>query len=247
MTFPIEIKVNIDADIAVALSTLAQPGGDTQKRLIWFAEHHRGVEDGRLLLDRGVIVRLRSGDTPDELTVKLRPCTTDQLTDRFSGPFDGESFEYKIEADWSGSSRVLSASATRAHPQGALLNAVTPGAEAADFLDTLQMQFLRECAPAVHITELVALGPIASTKFNNVPLDGLEVDLERWTVADLDFLELSTRIKHKHDETPHEFETRVERKQEKLRSAVRDRGIAISQNPENKTRRVLTALATGHP
>ncbi|WP_234325736.1 hypothetical protein [Streptomyces sp. NRRL S-146] len=91
------------------------------------------------------------------------------------------------------------------------------------------------------------MGPIASTKFNNVPLDNLEVDLERWTVADLDFLELSTRIKHKHGEKPHEFEKRVEHKQKKLRSAVRDRGIAISQNPDNKTRRVLTTLATRHP
>ncbi|MFF9032942.1 hypothetical protein [Streptomyces iakyrus] len=246
MTFPIEIKVNIDADVADALSTLAQPGGESQKRLIWFAEHPQGVEDGRLLLDSGVIVRLRSGDTPDELTVKLRPCTTDQLTGRFSSPFDGESFEYKVEQDWSGSRHVLSASATCVHPQGTLLNAATPGADAADFLDTLQRQFLQECAPAVHITELAALGPIASTKFNNVPLDDLEVDLERWTVADLDFLELSTRIKPRHDEKPHEFETRVEHKQKKLRSAVRDRGIAISQNPDNKTRRVLTALATKH-
>ncbi|MFG2806704.1 hypothetical protein [Streptomyces massasporeus] len=247
MTFPTEIKVNIDANITDALSTLDQPGGESQKRLIWFAEHPQGVEDGRLLLDSGVIVRFRSGDTPDELTVKLRPCTTAQLTGRFSSPFDRESFEYKIEEDWSGSRHVLSASATRVHPQGTLLNAVTPGAEAAAPLDALQLQFLQECAPAVRFTELVALGPIASTKFNNVPLDNLEVDLERWTVADLNFLELSTRIKRKHGEKPHEFEKRVEHKQKKLQSAVRDRGIAISQNPDNKTRRVLTTLATRHP
>ncbi|MFI6807902.1 hypothetical protein ACIBO6_23240 [Streptomyces luteogriseus] len=118
MTFPIEIKVNIDANIADALSTLDQQGGESQKRLIWFAEHAQGVEDSRLLLDSGVTVRFRSGDTPDELTVKLRPCTTAQLTGRFSSQFEGESFERKIEEDWSGSRHVLSASATRVLPRG---------------------------------------------------------------------------------------------------------------------------------
>ncbi|MFI6807903.1 hypothetical protein ACIBO6_23245 [Streptomyces luteogriseus] len=124
---------------------------------------------------------------------------------------------------------------------------MTPGAEATALLDTLQLEFLQACTPAVHITELVASGPIASTKLNNVPLGNLEVDLERWTVADLDFLELSTRIKRKHGERPHEFEARVEHKQKKLQSAVRDRGITISQNPDNKTRRVLTTLAAKRP
>ncbi|MEV5106521.1 hypothetical protein ACFQ7G_09105 [Streptomyces massasporeus] len=248
MTFPIEIKINIEGNITDALSALDLPQGvQTQKRLIWFAENRQGVADGRLLLDSGVIVRFRSGDTPDELTVKLRPCTTAQLADGFSKPFDGESFEYKIEEDWSGARQALSASATRSHPQGALLSAVAPGADAAAPLDTLQLRFLQECAPAVHIDGLDALGPVASTKLDNAPLDDLEVDLERWTVADLDFLELSIRIKHKHGEEPHEFEKRAKRKQKKLESAVRDRGVVISDNPENKTRRVLTALAGNHP
>ncbi|MFD8228754.1 hypothetical protein ACFV16_31970 [Streptomyces massasporeus] len=247
MKFPIEIKVNIDGNIADALSALDQTQGEqAQKRLIWFAEHRQGVADGRLLLDSGVIVRFRSGDTPDELTVKLRPCTTEQLSSRFSEPFDKESFEYKVEEDWSGIRRALSASATRTHPQGALLHAVTPGADAAAPLDTLQLQFLQECAPGVHINGLDALGPISSTKLNNVPIDDLEVDLERWTVVDLDFLELSIRIKPKHGEDFHEFEQRAERKQKKLESAVQDRGVVISENPENKTRRVLTALARNH-
>ncbi|MFF7380832.1 hypothetical protein ACIP4Q_36920 [Streptomyces massasporeus] len=248
MTFPIEIKINIDGNVAAALSALDLPQGhQSQKRLIWFAENRQGIADGRLLLDSGVIVRFRSGDTPDELTVKLRPCTKAQLTDGFSKPFDGDSFEYKIEQDWSGTRQALSASATRSHPQGALLNAVAPGADAAAPLDSLQLQFLQECAPAVRIDGLDALGPIASTKLNNVPLDDLEVDLERWTVADLDFLELSIRIKHKNGEEPHEFEKRAKRKQKKLESAVQDRGVVISDNPENKTRRVLTALAGNRP
>lgn len=246
MNLPVEVKVNVDGNVAEALSALGEPQGPIQKRLIWFAEDPQGITDGRLLLDSNVIVRFRSGDTADELTLKLRPCTKEQLVGRFSSPFDGESFEYKIEQDWSGSRHVLSASATRSHPQGALLDAVAQGADAATPLDARQLRFLQECAPAVHITGLVALGPISSTKFDDVPLDDLEVDMERWSVADLDFLELSIRVKPKDDENDDEFEARAKRKQKKLESAVRDRGVVISENPENKTRRVLTALAAGH-
>ncbi|MFE1879949.1 hypothetical protein [Streptomyces diastatochromogenes] len=246
MNFPAEIKVNIDGNIADALSTLGQPQDPAQKRLIWFAEDRQEISDGRLLLDSGVIVRFRSGDTLDDLAVKLRPCTEAQLVGQFSSPFDRESFEYKVEKDWSGSRRVLSASATCTRPQGALLYAVAPGANAAASLDDRQQQFLQKCAPTVHITELAALGPISSTKFNNVPLDDLEVDLERWSVADLDFLELSIRVKPKDDEKADEFEARAKRKQKKLESAVRDRGVVISENPENKTRRVLTTLAASY-
>ncbi|MFF5010267.1 hypothetical protein ACFY3G_46625 [Streptomyces phaeochromogenes] len=246
MNFPAEIKVNIDGNIADALSTLGTPQGPVQKRLIWFAEDLQEIADGRLLLDSGVIVRFRSGDTPDELAVKLRPCTQAQLIGQFSSPFDAESFEYKIENDRSGNRQVLSASATRTHPQGALLYAVAPGANASAPLDDRQQQFLQECAPSVDVTGLAALGPISSTKFSNVPLDDLEVDLERWSVADLDFLELSIRVKPKDDDKADQFEARAKRKQKKLESAVRDRGIAISGNPENKTRRVLTTLAASY-
>ncbi|MED7952825.1 hypothetical protein [Streptomyces sp. BE303] len=248
MILPVEIKVNVDGDVQEALAALGEPRGGTRKRLIWFAEDRDGVADGRLpLLDGGVIVRLRSGDTPDELTVKLRPCTGEQLVGPFTCPFEEESFEYRIEEDLAGSRRTLAASATGTHPQAALLDAVAPGADTAAPLGVRQREFLRGCAPEVRIDGLVALGPIASTKGEDVPLDDVEADLERWAVGGLDFLEVSIRVKPKEDEEPDAFAERVARKQRKLESAVRDRGVLLSGNPESKTRRVLTALVPARP
>ncbi|MEY9996953.1 hypothetical protein ABIE67_008985 [Streptomyces sp. V4I8] len=80
-------------------------------------------------------------------------------------------------------------------------------------------------------------------KVDDVSLDDLDVDLEVWSVAGLEFLEASIRVKPKDDEAAEEFAARAERKQRKLEDAVRQRGVSLSEHPENKTRRVLTALA----
>ena len=75
-------------------------------------------------------------------------------------------------------------------------------------------------------------------------LDGcLDVDLEAWSVAGLEFLEASIRVKPKDSDDAEEFAARAERKQRKLEDAIRERGVVLSEDPEPKTRRVLTALA----
>ncbi|MBL3670948.1 hypothetical protein JL475_34380 [Streptomyces sp. M2CJ-2] len=241
---PIEIKVNIEGDVTAALSALGGSSSPRTTRRIWFAEDRDGVAGGRMpLLDGGVIVRLRIGGDPDDLTVKLRPCTREQLVGRFSAPFEAEPFTYKIEEDWSGNRRVLAASLVHGHPPGALPDAVKPGADPGASIDVVQDQFLHACAPAVRLDGLVALGPILSTKVDEVPLGGLEADLEAWSVADLNFLEVSIRVKPKGEDDVEKFTARAERKQRKLEDAVRERGVVLSEHPENKTRRVLTALA----
>ena len=244
MVFPVEIKVNIDGGVGEALAALGEPQGAVSKLQIWFAENRKGVEHGDLLLlNSGVIIRFRSGEK-DDLTAKLRPCTEAQLVDRWSAPFDTKSFEYRIEGDWSGQRRVLAASAVSKRPQGSLLDAVKADVDAAAALSADQREFLDACVPGVRIDRLLALGSISSTKYSDLPLDDLDVNMERWTVADLDFLELSIRVKSKDDETADEFESRAERKQKKLEKAVRHRGLVISEHHENKTKRVLTALAS---
>ncbi|MEY9996952.1 hypothetical protein ABIE67_008984 [Streptomyces sp. V4I8] len=118
---PVEVKVNIESDVPAALTALRGSRGAMVTRRIWFAEDRDGVADGRvLLLDGGVIVRFRIGGAADDLTVKLRPCTREQLVGRFSARFDAEAFTYKIEEDWSGNRRVLAASLAHGHPPGAL-------------------------------------------------------------------------------------------------------------------------------
>ncbi|MEU6273321.1 hypothetical protein ABZ871_13085 [Streptomyces populi] len=241
---PIEIKVNIEDDVAAALSALGAPASAMITRRIWFAEDREGAARGRVpLLEGGVIVRFRIGGDADDLTVKLRPCVREQLAGRFSAPFDTEPFTYKIEEDWSGKSRALSASLVHDHPPGALSGAVETGADPATAIDSVQDQFLHVCAPAVPLGGLVALGPVHSTKFDDVQLDDLDVDLEAWSVAGLDFLEGSIRVKPKDEDDLGKLTERAERKQRKLEEAVRERGVTLSEHPESKTRRVLTALA----
>ncbi|MFF0429541.1 hypothetical protein ACFYUJ_34845 [Streptomyces sp. NPDC004520] len=243
---PVEIKVNVEGDVAAALLALGGTHGAVTTRRVWFAEDRDGVAEGRVpLLDGGVIVRFRTGSQPDDLTVKLRPCTREQLVGRFSEPFEADSSTYKIEEDRSGDRRVLAASLTRAHPAGALADAVLPEADPAVRFDAVQERFLRACAPAVPFDGLVALGPVLSTKADKVQLDDLDVTLEVWSVAGMEFLEASIRVKPKDKDDAEEFEARAERRQRELEEAVRERGVVLSENSENKTRRVLTALAGG--
>ncbi|MFF3941098.1 hypothetical protein [Streptomyces phaeofaciens] len=240
---PVEIKVNIEGDVAAALAALGGSHGAMTRRRIWFAEDRDGVEEGRVpLLEGGVIVRFRIGGESDDLTVKLRPCERESLVGRFAKPFEVEPTTYKIEEDWSVNGRMLAASLVRDHKPGALSGAVQQGADAAAPIDALQDQFVHACAPPARLDGLVALGPIRSTKVDDVPLDDLDVDLEVWSVAGLEFLEASIRVKPKDEDDAEELAARAERKQRKLQDAVRERGVKLSEDPESKTRRVLLAL-----
>lgn len=240
---PVEIKVNVEGDVPAALSALGSSRGVLTSRRIWFAEDRDGAAQGRTpLLDDGVIVRLRLGGGAEDLTVKLRPCDQEQLTGRFSDPFRAGPFTYRVEEDWSSNGRVLAASLARDCPPGTLGGAVAPQADAAAAMDALQEQFLHACAPSVPLDGLTALGPVLATKTDDVPLEDLEVALEVWSVSDLEFLEASIRVKPKDGDDRETFTARAERKQRKLHEAVRERGVTLSEHPENKTRRVLTAL-----
>jgi hypothetical protein len=242
---PVEIKVNIEGDVPGALSALTASQGPLMSRQIWFAEHRDGVAQGKApLLDGGVIIRLRIGGGPDDLVVKLRPCTREQLVGRFSAPFEVEPFTYRVEEDWSRRGRVLAASLVHTHVPGLLDAAIEPGADPSASIDEVQDQFLHACARDVRFDGLVALGPIFSTKVDDVSLDDLEVDLEAWSAVGLEFLEASIRVKPKRGDDEEEFKERAERKQRELEQAVLERGVTLSEVPESKTHRVLTALVT---
>jgi len=60
------------------------------------------------------------------------------------------------------------------------------------------------------------------------------------------FLELSIRVKPERQEADAAFQDRASELQRDLHEAVRRRGVAISDRQENKTQRVLAALAATH-
>ena len=245
--FPVEIKANIDGSVPLALAALDDPAPDT-RRQIWFVEGRAGLRGGQLpLLSAGVIVRIRSGGEQDDSTAKLRPVDLTQLTGRWAKPFDDQSdhksLQYQIEGDWSGERHLLAASAVVSHSPGTL--AVRAGfPEAA--LTKQQQKFLDQCATVhVDIADLEPLGPIMSTKWSDVRLSGgVKVNIERWTVLDLDFLELSIRVKPKPGEKQHDFSARAAEQQSELVAAIETHALRLATNTDNKTQRVLKALAS---
>ena len=245
MAFPVEIKVNIDASRADVVDFLAQQPTIGSTRQIWFAEERAGVERGQLpLLENHVIVRLRIGGGVDDVTVKLRPCAEQQLVGRWMAPFETKSFGYRIETEWSGQQRGLAASAVSERAQGSLLVVVGAYADPAEEITIKQRQFLNQCAPPdVRIDRLVALGPIDSTRWTNVSFGGLKINVESWTAADLETVELSIQLTPSHDESPVEFESRVAAELRRLQAAACDLGLAIDSRSDTKTQRVLASLA----
>jgi hypothetical protein len=105
-----------------------------------------------------------------------------------------QQLEYRIEGDWSGDRHVLAASAKTSHPAG-LLAELVGGSRFDRVFTPEQRRFVGDCAHiGVDVGQLVGLGPIASTKWEDLQIGGVNhVDAERWTVAGLDFLELSIR------------------------------------------------------
>lgn len=246
MIVPVEIKVNIEGDVDAALAEFRGQLDTPLDRQIFFAESRAGAHAGELrLYDQHVILRLRTGEKNDDLTVKLRPCTERQLVGRWAAPkFESQSFEYRVEGDWSATRRVLSASAVDEHDPGALAHVTSPDADPSAAFSDHQCDFLRQCAGAGEpVRNLVALGPVASSKWTDVAIGDFEADMERWTLPGLDFLELSIRIKPKNNEAADHFEDRVAAKQAEFENAVRERGLPIAALTDNKTQRVLRALA----
>ncbi|MFX0578271.1 hypothetical protein [Nocardia nepalensis] len=242
MITPIEIKVNLDGDVAEALTRLECTGRSAIDRRIWFAEPRpTGPDTAPTLLSSRIVIRLRSGEN-DDLTVKLRPCLPSQLVGRWTTPFTDHALRYRIEEDWNAQRHVLSASAVSDRPAGSLREATLLGVDVTTVLDSAQRQLLVSCTPpGVAVDRLLAMGPIVSTKWTKVRVGDLEVDAERWTIADLDLLELSLRVTPEHGESHSEVRNRALDRQRRFEAAVRRRGLHIATG-DTKTQQVLAAL-----
>ncbi|TCJ96681.1 hypothetical protein [Nocardia alba] len=248
MITPIEIKVNLDGDVAAALRRLRCLDTVAAHRDIWFAEPpHPGTVGAPTLLSSRIVIRLRSGEEHDDLTVKLRPCVRSQLTGRWAAPFTEPGVRYRIESDWSADRRMLSASAISSRPPGTLRAVATRGVDVTDALHSAQRQFLVSCTPpGVAVDHLRAIGPVSSARWTGVPVGNLRADVERWNTAGLDLVELSLKVAPQQGDSPVDLHLRALEAQRELEAALRGHRVMIAAG-DTKTEQVLTALTTTRP
>jgi hypothetical protein len=235
----VEVKVTLAGNRTdLAVQRLGLPPDRPRWRIHFFEDVTAGGSAVPPLLTAGVVLRARdkAGGT-DDVTVKLRPCRRSQLTDRWLAAEegkteDGDEWEVKVEADWSGHRRVLAASHTTDRPEG------TVGGErpsAADLLVPEQREFLRDCSPiAINLETLTLLPPVTATRWRSVDAApaGLDLRAERWTIGDLDFLELSLACDL--DE--------ARSRQDALTGFVRSLDLPVDPDQQSKTRQVIEHL-----
>jgi hypothetical protein len=121
----VEIKVNLSGDQAMSVvERLELPSADQPWQIYFCEDVARGVSAAIPLKEAGVILRARHRpDRKDDSTIKLRPGRRSQLTDYWLEAEEGEDWELKVEADWSGGRRVLAISNTADRPDNVVVDA----------------------------------------------------------------------------------------------------------------------------
>lgn len=231
----IEMKVNVTGDVDQALRLLDLEQG--QRRQVWFLDDLTEGVDPLPLLHSGIVLRLRRrSETKADSTVKLRPCRRSQLVAPWSAPSE-RAPEYRIEQDWSRARRVLASSCVNDLSTPALERAVDTGDRLSDLFSEPQGDFLTGCTGIpIAIDGLTLLGPIASTQWKDTSMGVIEgVAAERWTVAGLDFLELSIRVESRSGDPAQQHRA--------FQEAVESKGLNIDALEEPKTERVMKRLA----
>lgn len=228
------------ADVDLAKDRVGLRGADAKDRDIWFYEHVNGIGGRRALplLNHHLIVRVRrSPGGSGELTIKVRAEDL-VLPDAWSVPDQGDGWEFKVEGDWAGDRHTSAASL------GADFDAGDGGRNGAPALGDIvidrQLDFLHRAAELpVDVHALRGLGPISARAWRPSDLgferDGFEhkIAAERWQAGDLTFLELSLRV-------PATEATGV---QLAFGAFLRDRGVPVGADQENKTGLMLRHLA----
>jgi hypothetical protein len=235
----VEIKVNVDGvDIDGALGAFGRDGEGSRMVVSFVEDTTVGVE--LPLLAAGIVVRTRERRDDDDVTVKLRPCRRSQLPHRWLDGDASEAGMIKVEQDWSGARRVLSVSCRAVHSSGVVAAVRDGDAPIRSLLTKTQRQFLDDCASIrVNIDALTLLPGVRARRWKPVALAGVDadVDLERWTVEDLDFLEFSIKLASVD---------RAEAAQGRLEAELHERHVPASSARETKTALVLGRLVELH-
>jgi hypothetical protein len=228
----VEIKVSLAGSrVDQALEALGL--GDGQPRSISFLEDATvGVE--LPLLGQGIVLRVRRTGDEEDSTVKLRPCRRSQLTTEWTSEEEGDGWRLRVEEDWAATRRSLATSCVSDLTEGRI-DAVRAGtAPVRRLFGEGQRRFLRECAGMrIELDALTLLPAVAATRWEDVRVGDVdEVVVERWTLDDLDFLELSIRKKSVE---------KAQSAQRKLEQELADRGLERDDDT-SKTERVLRHL-----
>jgi hypothetical protein len=184
-----------------------------------------------------VILRIRRTPDGDDVTVKLRPCDRDRLILPWVEMRKDGKHAFRVEADWSGTRRVLAASLVAPRDSDRLDGTLAGRSSPRRLFSDRHRRFLADCAAVpVEYDRLSLLGPVRARKWDTVDWCGFEVAAERWVVSDIDFLELSLRVPP--DAAP---ET-----QDRFATALLAAGLDGDPVQETKTRLVLQRLALAH-
>lgn len=232
----VEIKVNVGAaDMPAAAEAFGLGNAEKRRRTIYFCEDLSGPGGPTALplLTHGIILRLRQNKgRRDDVTAKLRPCTDTQLTRPWLDAHGGDGWAFRVEGDWTGPRRVVSAS-LEAKIDEDIVEAAAAGTHPIP-LTAEQRRFLKDCARApVDLAPLTPLGPIDATRWE-LDRNGREVVAEEWAVGDgLRFLEFSIRSRPEDAEAA----------QLAFENLFRQHGIDPGAVHETKTRMVLEHLS----
>jgi hypothetical protein len=229
----VEIKVSFSRDqTPTAVQALNLPSPPPPWR-IYFCEDVNPGTPSTPLLDLNVIIRarVRPGDD-DDLTIKLRPCRSSQLIDRWLE----DTKKLKVEADWAPDRRVLAVSHTEKKQKSVISAVVSKQRPFIELFTKQQLDFLVDCAGAtINLSTLTVLPPVTAIRWGkNVSVGPPELELraERWTVDDLDFLELSAVEGVENAAT----------KQAAILEFIDSLGLSVPEDQDPKTRQVMNHL-----
>ena len=235
----VEVKVSLDSDQTVKAVQVLDLADVPPWKIFFVEDVTIGLCSGTPLLDQHLIVRARQkARGKDDVTVKFRPGRRSQLTDSWLAAMkttDGDlDSEFKVEADWAGERRMLALSLTAERAKGLVAAAAAGERGVGALLTDDQKRLVDECAGIqVNLAALTMLPAVSAMRWPTFAVSepgrpALDVRAERWTVQDLDFLELSIAVD-------------VEAAQAALNAFVERKGLQLSRG-ETKTTQVIRQL-----
>jgi hypothetical protein len=232
----VEIKVTLGGEMVDRGRQAFRIGlAQAERRSIWFAERLvRGGEPVALpLLSRGMIIRVRQREgEDDDATLKLRGpegCIDPDLWRRRTRSFGKRA---KLEGDWAGKRRLLSASLD-GKVEGGRIEEVIAGRpqQVKQLLSDAQRALAAEWL--LPLDQVRLLGPVRAAKWRPGTGQLGDIAAELWEAGDrLRFLELS--VLAEDDPVGH---------QQRLEETVRRHSLEVDPEAETKTRRVLEHFA----